>query len=591
MAKWTSSWKYKTDWSFLPSSYIYHIRCGRYIYIGQSKAEKGETRIHQHIMNFFLRDRSGYPELAAEIRKRGLKNTSIEIYVGDLYGVSQELMDAFKRRFKKKDGKDLSNIDAAEILHILKCRHENKLILENKSIGGQDISITMAGRDARGGNNTGLSAAERRKLGFVSEKKGFITKFMSIDDAYWSFSTDAESTEDLYLFRDKFNEIVFTDKWKDYFATFKKTFGNNVTIPKDAEKTFSELTKEIADLMQEYVVKKIVKNELKDRFSKDVKKKIADWYTAKHVLLTKDIISPEKINANIGSLHSSLNNIKQLFDEKTNKDLLNLDKIIEYIYDAVYHTAFNLSVNTVKREIYNEITGKNRKRWSAKMKREVNDNKELSKKIAEEFTKKTGNDTSYYFKLNIKNMTKKQLAIIGVPNFFKDSILAKSGRNKMQWWDRFTEWKQPNGEQMPGDAKKRETLNIFKSIYASVSDKNYYQKANPENIFPLDGGFAYYTQRNRLSFSVHEAFQSLEITFAENRWTEFYAKMVSLIISGGRDPWTETIVHKYGLTYGMEEVLIRKNEQLVKDENGNSYIVVHPLYTYWEATPEQIDIY
>ncbi len=66
------------------------------------------------------------------------------------------------------------------------------------------------------------------------------------------------------------------------------------------------------------------------------------------------------------------------------------------------------------------------------MKREVNDNKELSKKIAEEFTKKTGNDTSYYFKLNIKNMTKKQLAIIGVPNFFKDSILAKSGRNKMQ---------------------------------------------------------------------------------------------------------------------------------------------------------------
>lgn len=73
-------------------------------------------------------------------------------------------------------------------------------------------------------------------------------------------------------------------------------------------------------------------------------------------------MSPEKINANIGSLHSSLNNIKQLFDEKTNRDLLNLDKIIEYIYDAVYHTAFNLSVNTVKREIYNEITGKNRKR-------------------------------------------------------------------------------------------------------------------------------------------------------------------------------------------------------------------------------------
>ncbi len=70
---------------------------------------------------------------------------------------------------------------------------------------------------------------------------------------------------------------------------------------------------------------------------------------------------------------------------------------------------------------------------------------------------------------------------------------------------------------MPVDAKKRETLNIFKSIYASVSDKNYYQKANPENIFPLDDGFAYYTQRNRLSFSVHEAFQSLEITFAENR--------------------------------------------------------------------------
>ena len=56
------------------------------------------------------------------------------------------------------------------------------------------------------------------------------------------------------------------------------------------------------------------------------------------------------------------------------------------------------------------------------MKREVNDNKELSKQIAKKFIEKTGNDTSYYFKLNIKNMAKKQIAIIGVPNFFKDSF-------------------------------------------------------------------------------------------------------------------------------------------------------------------------
>lgn len=133
---------------------------------------------------------------------------------------------------------------------------------------------------------------------------------------------------------------------------------------------------------------------------------------------------------------------------------------------------------------------------------------------------------------------------------------------------------------MPEDAKKRETLNVFKSIYASVSDKNYYQKVDPENVFPLDDGFAYYTRRSSLSFSVHKAFESLEIAFAENRWTEFYAKMVSLTISGGRDPWTEAIIHPYGLTYGMKEVLMRENEQLVKDKNGSSYIVVHPLYTY-----------
>ena len=186
----------------MPGSYIYHITCGKYIYIGQSKAEKGEPRIHQHIMNLFIRDDSSYPNLAREVRAKGLKNTFIRIYSGDLYGVSSELMDSFKRRFKKNNGKELDNIDAAEILHILYYKHNNKLILENKSIGGQDLSIMMAGRDDVAG----------KEIGIVSEKKGFITKFMTIDDAYWAFTANNFDAEVLYSFRDKFNEVMFTDK-------------------------------------------------------------------------------------------------------------------------------------------------------------------------------------------------------------------------------------------------------------------------------------------------------------------------------------------------------------------------------------------
>lgn len=582
--RWTGGWKYKTPWS-LPSSYIYHIKCGKFIYIGQTQATKSESRIESHIQNLFFKG-GNYSQLAEEVKKRGLKNTTIEIFESP-YGVPEDLMKKFKRKFKKGNGEELNDLDVAEILHILYFRHNSKMTIVNKSMGGQNMSIMM---------NT--------RKGFEELKTGFLTRNMSVDSAYMVFKTDPSSLNALYHFRNFFNKAIFNDEeWKSFYKQYKASYERR-PIPSDyfnnyAEMSFSELTNLIANNMEKYIITKVNTNGKSVdagfksmEFGSYIKETVLKWWKAKCNLIEyNSSLFMDKTN-----LGKEITKIQDVIEEELK--LSNLNAIPEYIIAAISHKAFNESFEKkLKLQIVNEMekqyTGlkKDRERWSKKLREELG-NKKLTPQINAKFREMMGSKSAYYWRFNKSKIDgMKNFAIVGIANIFKPDQIKADRTNKTQWWSAFTAWKLTKGNPISEVVKKYEMLKIFRKIYTSVSDKNYYQKVDPENVFPLDDGFAYYTQRNRLSFSVHEAFKSLEITFAENRWTEFYAKMVSLIISGGQNPWTETIIHKYGLTYDMEEVLMRKNEQLVKDKNGSSYIVVHPLYTYWEIAPEQIDIY
>ena len=137
------------DWVETGDKYIYHIECGPYIYVGQSKAKKAGSRLKQgHIDAIFSLGKAGkkydHPELKQAILKNGLAQTSIRVYKeSDNYGLPPGLIEAFKSQYKKgKTGGDLYDIDAAEILHIMYYQMKANKKLVNNSMGGQDMSLS-----------------------------------------------------------------------------------------------------------------------------------------------------------------------------------------------------------------------------------------------------------------------------------------------------------------------------------------------------------------------------------------------------------------------------------------------------------------
>ena len=101
-------------------------------------------------------------------------------------------MEDFKKVFKKNDkGEDISNLNAAEILHILYFQHKGYHLF-NKSMGGTGGSLTV------------ISGNEIVKKAF--------TYTMSPKDAYNLFFANIEVLSRLRRLTDYFNRIVLTDE-------------------------------------------------------------------------------------------------------------------------------------------------------------------------------------------------------------------------------------------------------------------------------------------------------------------------------------------------------------------------------------------
>lgn len=196
---------------FNENEYIYHIQVGKVIYVGQSTAKKpgsrliyrllapfsGKTKIH--LDSAVLGQNYDEPELGENIRKYGLKATNVTYFTKDNnFGIPDTLLEVFKETFIPKNGKVISDINAAEILHILYCYANTPYKLLNRGMGGTDGSLSIVD-----GTN-------------IIQKP--LTKFTSPANAYSIFSANTDLLNKIIKIREYFNDIVFTDKWKNFYA-------------------------------------------------------------------------------------------------------------------------------------------------------------------------------------------------------------------------------------------------------------------------------------------------------------------------------------------------------------------------------------
>ena len=133
--------------------------------------------------------------MAELIRKKGLKNVQAVFFKPPYYGVDPILLESFKAVFKptsKDESASISNLNAAEILHILYFQNCGKKLF-NRSMGGTNGSLSIITKDNR------------------VIKKAF-TYTMSPKTAHALFFANVDTVARLKQFTDYFNKIVFTDE-------------------------------------------------------------------------------------------------------------------------------------------------------------------------------------------------------------------------------------------------------------------------------------------------------------------------------------------------------------------------------------------
>ena len=184
-------------------NFIYYICCNGRLYIGQST--QGLGRIRQHCNNAYRGEGftdSGAEKVYAEIRKQGLCNTNVYIFdEAQNYGLDEKDFKAFNSFFVPRSG-DLTadKLNAAEIIHILRAKNDNRYELTNESMGGQ-----------------GSSYVSPENL-----QQTILTRAMSPTDALQILNMSQRSREDILKTNELINKYMFTDEWKNVLSDVNK---------------------------------------------------------------------------------------------------------------------------------------------------------------------------------------------------------------------------------------------------------------------------------------------------------------------------------------------------------------------------------
>lgn len=463
--------------------YIYHIEINKKIYIGQSTASKEGSRLY-----YRLRAAFGWkydvPELAEEIRKVGLKNVKVVCYNGPNFGVSPDLMASFKKVFKQtKDGKEVSDINAAEILHILYYQHKGYKLF-NTQMGGSGGSLSVVYKNQ------------------IMEK--MLTKTMTPAEAHEMFFADIYTLQALKRLVDEFNDIVFTNKWEKFIKDYRQSSGAGVTGW--ASMTYEELINNITNKILNNIFSS--SKSLKDQLAQDVTK----WIEPKKEIF-QEYLKP----------YLKDNNLTQRASDIFETRSADIDKLIEYIVESIWYQLINKKeLKREFRDIYN-VT----RVYS-------------SDPLWKNFFKQNKSKTSLK---NTKNL-KKTITIIRISALFDlQNITHKTNT----WWGKFDQWVPSDEVVIREEEKKEISLRVFNSLFRKVSDSSYYNNKSHQVYpnYVLMGWK--HKDEHSLSSLVRKEYEALGIKFVENVWTVFYSKMISVLINKGitgvgeskrePDPW------------------------------------------------------
>ena len=485
------------SWADTGEKYIYHIECGTYIYVGQSKAKKVGSRLKQgHIEAIFSLGKAGkkydHPELKQAILKNGLAQTSIRVYKdSDNYGLPPGLIEGFKKEYKvAKTGADLDDIDAAEILHIMYYQMKTNKKLVNNSMGGQNMSLSYV--DSNGKIMSKILTKSTTPQGasqiiFSSEtKKSGLTKLL-----------------------DNFNEAVFDDKkWAEFVDYIKSLKGEKDKVKVDSGKTFSALLQDVVKIFCDNF-------DINNLNSPYIKSKIDEvttaWAKGKLYFISDYLERWTKRNEKFSPEQKAIQ-----FNEDAAQGFQ------EYISQSIY--------NKVVRKINDQIT----EIWKARGGKKGDRSKIRWKSIdLERFQKDVKTEFSNWKKFEILRI--ETLLNTGRVNTKIDS----------PWIKIFNQWLMTNGDPFSEDFKKDIMLNFFRKVYKKVAIKNYYNKSNVYKEAPthkyIDAGDKQFISKFRqssdwLSFKMHAAFKEAGVGFVEDRWNAFYRPLISIVVQE-RDRW------------------------------------------------------
>ena len=485
------------SWADTGEKYIYHIECGTYIYVGQSKAKKVGSRLKQgHIEAIFSLGKAGkkydHPELKQAILKNGLAQTSIRVYKdSDNYGLPPGLIEGFKKEYKvAKTGVDLDDIDAAEILHIMYYQTKTNKKLVNNSMGGQNMSLSYV--DSNGKIMSKILTKSTTPQGasqiiFSSEtKKSGLTKLL-----------------------DNFNEAVFDDKkWAEFVDYIKSLKGEKDKVKVDSGKTFSALLQDVVKIFCDNF-------DINNLNSPYIKSKIDEvttaWAKGKLYFISDYLERWTRRNEKFSPEQKAIQ-----FNEDAAQGFQ------EYVSQSIYNKVIG-KINDQINEMWKAIGGKRGDRRKISWK--SIDLKRFQKDVKTEF--------SNWKKFEILRI--ETLLNTGRVNTKIDS----------PWIKIFNQWLMTNGDPFSEDFKKDIMLNFFRKVYKKVAIKNYYNS----RMYITDGvpkvrdagDKQFVTNKFRsssdwLSAKMHREFIAAGVGFVENRWNDFYRPLISIVVQE-RDRW------------------------------------------------------
>lgn len=321
--------------------YIYHIQVGNKLYIGQATKEPtsliSQSRIYEHF-NAAYHKHYGYgakdseKQIHNEMQKHKMCEVEVFVYPKSKnYGIPnfEDLVNQFLQEWTPVPDQDLDKLklDLAEIFHIQWGLQSGKELVNNE-MGGSKVDWAINGTIK---NIKDKKQNRKKKVLMHTNKPATATMIMQApaDDLNTINNTMR------FLF-----DIVFSDKWKDYYPNYCRN--NNIPVDQNITEPWSEY---FSNIIFPYI-DEILFEELKEglfsklqRKNNPAKKQARDEL---YKIIKRGFVTP-RIKALKDIIHQAKPNSKSELDfEITLNDGVDFNSLAGYITSAVARLILSL---------------------------------------------------------------------------------------------------------------------------------------------------------------------------------------------------------------------------------------------------------